>query len=164
MNRNAGKSSTWYGLFVRVIRTGWKKLQINGEEIRSFVKNSSFEETGEEINEDVFVRNASFDEYGDEVDEYFGEDDLYDIIFCSVQYTEKGLRTINYFKDRGYFIYIQWLNPGYHDRNEKHEDVLEFEKTFGGYGEFHIVSGKEKVNRVRTIKEFLVKWILKTKI
>jgi hypothetical protein len=160
-NRNAGKSRTWYELFGRVIRSGWKTLQINNEEIRSFVKNSSFEETGKEITENVFVRNASFDEYGDDVEDYFGPDDLYDLIFCSVQYTEKGLRTIQYFKDNGYTIYIQWLNPGYHDRDDaKHNDVLGFEKAFGSHGQFHTVSGKEKIRRVQAIKEFVVKWIL----
>lgn len=129
-NRNAGKSSTWYELFGRVIRSGWKTLQINNEEVRSFVKNSSFEETGQEITENVFVRNASFDEYGDDVEDYFGTDDLYNFVFCSVQYTEKGLRNIQYFKDNGYTLYIQWLNPGYHDRNDaKHIDVLGFENA-----------------------------------
>lgn len=161
-NRNAGKSNTWYELFGRVIRSGWKKLHIDGEEIKSFVKNSSFEETGEEIDEDVFVRNASFDEYGDDVEDYFGNDHLYSMIFCSVQYTEKGLKTISYFKDKGYFIYIQWINPGYHDRNDVVlEDHLGFANSFKNHGEFHIASGKEKVKRVRAVKEFLVKWLSK---
>ena len=47
---NSGKSNTWYEIFNRTIRTGWTKLKFNNTEIKIFVKNSSFEETGKEIN------------------------------------------------------------------------------------------------------------------
>ncbi len=112
-NRNAGKSSTWYTIFRRVIRTGIKQLRINSRAHEVFVKNSSFEETDKEVEGffDVFVRNASFEEYGDEIEDFFDEDDLPNIIFCSVQYTEKGKKTITWFQEHGYYLYIQWLNP-----------------------------------------------------
>jgi len=155
---NSGKSNTWYEIFNRTIRTGWKKLKFNNTEIKIFVKNSSFEETGKEINLDVFVRNASFEEYGDEITNSIISKKLPKIVLCSVQYTEKGIRTINWFKENGYYLFIQWLNPGYRHSTE-YSDFLNFEKTFKDFGEFHKVSGKEKVNRTNEIKKFLIKWI-----
>ncbi len=154
--RNSGKSNTWYEIFRRPIRTGWKRLILNKETISVFVKNGSFEEVGDEIHEDVFIRNASFEEYGDEIEEYF---DFYpDIVFCSVQYTEKGIRTINWFKDNGYYIYIQWLNPGYYYQKEE-DDYLEFENKFSKYGIFTKCTGHEKSDRILEILKFLYKWI-----
>lgn len=112
-NRNSGKSSTFYELFKRTIRTGWKRLQIEKDKLPLFIKNSSFEEMGPIINNEVFVRNASFEEWGNEAEEYLDANNLPSIILCAVQYTEKGLRTIEFFKKNGYYLYIQWLNPGY---------------------------------------------------
>ncbi|MBI1289200.1 MAG: hypothetical protein GC178_16660 [Flavobacteriales bacterium] len=155
---NSGKSTTWYSLFGRTIRTGWKRLDIDGEEIEGFVKNSSFEEMGQEISMDVFVRNASFEEYGDEVETYFN-DGLPNVVFCSVQYIEKGVRTIEWFKNQGYFLYIQWLNPGYRLQIE-YDDFLRMQERFEAYGRFQKVSGKESgVERVRDIRTFLASWV-----
>ncbi len=156
---NSGKSRTWYEIFGRTIRTGRKKLRLSGKDLNVFVKNSSFEETGKEINLNVFVRNASFEEYGDEITNFFNSDKLPEIIFCSVQYTKKGIRTINWFQENGYYLYIQWLNPGYTHKRE-YSDYLNFEETFKKFGEFHKVNGKEKESRVNAIKEFLVKWVV----
>lgn len=155
---NSGKSNTWYELFNRRIRTGWKKIELSDGEIEVFVKNSSFEETGKEIGMNVFVRNASFEEYGDEVADFFDLEKLPRIVFCSVQYIDKGLRTINWFKENNYYLYIQWINPGYKDSVE-YSDYLNFEEAFKGFGEFHKVSGREKINRTLEIRKFLLKWI-----
>lgn len=157
--RNAGKSNTWYELLGRVIRTGYKKIVINKKDIEVFVRNSSFEESGDEISKNVFVRNASFEEAGDEVEDFFDMDVLPGIIFCSVQYTEKGIRTIEWFKNNGYYLYIHWLNPGYFDNNE-YSDHLEFETKFNKYGEFKRQSGKEKKNRIYGIRTFLYSWFV----
>ncbi|MCX6237061.1 MAG: hypothetical protein NTY07_05785 [Bacteroidia bacterium] len=157
---NSGKSNTWYAIFNRTIRTGWKKLVLSNSELDVFVKNSSFEETGKEISIDIFIRNASFEEYGDEAIDFFDLENLPKIVFCSVQYIEKGIRTINWFKDNGYYLYIQWLNPGY-KYDIEYSDYLDFEKTFKDFGEFQKVTGKEKVNRTLEIRRFLLNWILK---
>jgi hypothetical protein len=58
----------------------------------------------------------------------------------------------------GYYLYIQWLNPGYHDVAE-YQDSLDFEKEFSKSGEFHKISGKEKIDRVKGIKTFLTDWM-----
>jgi len=155
---NSGKSNTWYEIFKRNIRTGWKKLKLSNIDLNIFVKNSSFEETRKDININVFVRNASFEEYGDDIKDFWDSNKLPEIIFCSVQYIEKGLNTIKWFKENGYYIYIQWLNPGYKHSIE-YSDYLNFENTFKDYGEFHKITGKEKENRSIEIKRFLTKWI-----
>jgi len=158
-NKNSGKSNTWYEIFGRVIRTGWKKLVLSKKDLDVFIKNSSFEEMGTKVHEDVFVRNASFEEYGDNVNDVFNaENHIPNLVFCSVQYTEKGIKTISWFKDNGYYLYIQWLNPGYYDK-EEYSDSLEFEKKFSEYGIFTKCSGKEKVKRINEIKQFIYKWI-----
>jgi hypothetical protein len=158
-NRNAGKSITFYELFGRVIRTGYKKIKISKEEVLLFVKNSSFEETDEDINEDVFVRNASFEEYGDEIEDFFDEKDLPRIVLCAVQYNSHGIDTINYFKDHGYYLHINWLNPGFYDGAE-YADSLQFESIFSNSGKFLRVSGKAKEDRVIELKKVLANWII----
>lgn len=157
-NQKAGKSNTWYEFFGRKIRTGWKKIKIKEEKAIAFVRNSSFEETGDQISEYVFVRNSSFEERGDDPEGFFDNDILPKIVFCSVQYTEKGIRTIEWFKTKGYFLYIQWLNPGYND-NKTYDDKLGFETKFKAYGQFLKENGKEKENRTQVIKEFVYNWV-----
>ncbi len=151
---NSGKSTTWYTIFGRKIRTGWKKLKLNSIEKTIFVKNSSFEEMGKEIDIKIFVRNASFEEYGDNIESSKISNLKPNIVFCSVQYTKKGLKTIDWFKKNDYYLYIQWLNPGYKQKTI-YSDNLNFEKQFSNYGEFHKVSGKETTERVKNILNFL---------
>jgi hypothetical protein len=160
-HRNAGKSNTWYEFFGRTIRSGVKRFTIDKEEVAALVRNSSFEESGIKI-EDYFeahVRNASFEEYGDDIEDYFDEENLPDMVFCSVQYVEKGITTINWLKEKGYHLYIQWLNPGFH--GEPYSDYLGFKEKFEPFGTFTICSGKEKASRVNDIKQFLYRWLIK---
>lgn len=37
------------------------------------------------------------------------------IVLCSLQYTEEVRRSLHYFVNQSFHLYIQWLNPGYHD-------------------------------------------------
>lgn len=161
-NRNSGKSNTFYEFFGKKIRTGLKKINFNKKDIELFVKNSSFEEMDQEINDAIFVRNSSFEELDDEAENFFNENNLPKIVLCAVQYKEKGLSTIEYFKNKGYYLYIQWLNPGFKDTKE-YDDFLNFSSTFSEYGEFHQVSGKEKKLRTAQIKTFLLNFILSNK-
>lgn len=156
--RNAGKSNTWYEIFGKKIRSGWKKLKLHNRKQYVYLQNASHEEANTEIEETLFVRNASFEEAGDEPENYFDSDNLPKIIFCSVQYVEKGIRTINWFKDNGYYLYIQWINPGFYG-GKKYEDHLGFEKEFKPYGDFKKHTGKEKANRAKEIKEFVFDWL-----
>ena len=157
-NRNAGKSSTLYELFKRNVKSGYKNLTIDQEKIEVFVKNTSFEETGQQIGDKIFIKNTSFEETGQNAEDFFEKKELPQIILCAVQYKEDGKNTINYFVNNGYYLYIQWLNPGYKDTSE-YEDYLSFEEQFSQFGEFHKTSGKEKKKRAESIKEFLINQI-----
>jgi hypothetical protein len=47
------------------------------------------------------------------------------IVLCSMQYRDDVIETIDFFNKNGYFLYIQWLNPGYRDQNDMaHSDYL----------------------------------------
>jgi len=159
---NSGKSSTWYEFFGKVIRTGWKTIYINKQKLEIYVRNSSFEETNDEIGIDIFVRNSSFEEYGDEPETFFDDDNLPEILFCSVQYIKKGICTIQWLVDHGYSLYIQWLNPGFKDAT-KYDDFLKFEEAFSMHGIFLTESGKEKANRLKKVNDYLAKWIFDNK-
>jgi len=155
---NSGKSQTWYEIFSRRIRSGWKKLKLGKTKAEIYEKNSSFEEMKQKINIDIFVRNASFEEYGDNVEDYFKGKKIPDIVFCSVQYIEKGIKTIDWFREQGYYLYIQWLNPGYKHKYAS-DDELKFKEKFESFGEFHERTGKEIKKRTNEIKNFLINWI-----
>ncbi len=151
----SGKSRTWFDLFGKRINSGYKSLVLNSKTFDVYLKNTSFEETGQEIDLHVFVKNTSFEESQDEIENYFDENSLPNIIFCSVQYKEHGIKTINWFKDNGYYLYIQWLNPGY-THKKQYDDFRGFKKLFSSYGVFKKVSGKEKINRINDIRMFLI--------
>lgn len=153
---NAGKSSTWYELFGRRIYSGIKQLTLGDVRHSVFVKNTSPEESGKEISILILLRNTSFEENGLEISKYISSlDGLPLTIFCSVQYVDRGLKTLDWFRDNGYYLYIQWLNPGYKDEKE-YEDTLAIEELYGKYGEFHKVSGKEVTTRTQAIRDFLL--------
>lgn len=108
-HRNSGKSSTWNELFQRTVKTGT-------EIRRLYLTKSKYIE--------VFLVSGSPEERYTYVGELIG--DLKPrIILCSMQYITDVSQTINFFVDNDYFLYIQWLNPGYNDQNEiPHVDYL----------------------------------------
>ena len=135
---NSGKSSTWYEIFERRIYTGYKILKLKNFQLNIYVQNTSFEENKGKISESPISKEFP------------------SIVFCSVQYNEEGINTIEWFQKEEYYLYIQWLNPGY-KYDDSYEDFLGIEEKFKKYGEFHKVSGKEKTDRVTKIKDFLYK-------
>lgn len=158
---NAGKSTTWYELYGQRFKTGWKEFIIKGKKIIAFVQNSSNEELAQKAKEyfKIFIRNSSFEESKVKAKGYKPFQELPDVIICSVQYSKGGLETMDWFRDNGYYLYIQWLNPGYNDKPE-YEDHLNFEKSYAKYGEFHKRSGKEVKKRAEEVKQFLYEWFI----
>ncbi|MEK5175520.1 hypothetical protein NST63_20190 [Heyndrickxia sp. FSL W8-0496] len=141
-NRNAGKSETWKRLFNQVnIRTSSKKRKLYLNKIEYV---------------DVFLINGSPEERGLEVDEIIKVET--DILLCSVQYNKHGLKTIKKLYNCGFQIYIQWLNPGFADRNEYNDYlyILEELKALKNL-ETHKRSGKkeEVINRVSDIHSYI---------
>ncbi len=101
-HQNSGKSKTWYYLFEDTVKTGYYIRQLyltKTEYVEVFLINGSPEETG------IYV--------GERLDGVKAR-----IVLCSMQYTKEVTKTIDYFSDNDYFLYIQWLNPGHKDQND----------------------------------------------
>ncbi len=100
-NRNSGKSKTWNSLFGQTVKTSStpRRLYLNKAQ---WV-------------DDVFLVSGSSEERGISIEEIMPEELSPTIVLCSVQYREGMESTFNYFFNRGYDVFIQWLNPGYAD-------------------------------------------------
>lgn len=98
-NQNSGKSYTWNTLFGRRVSTGRKydhKLPLcNGEVVSVFLVSGSPEEREKYVGE-IIQGNPR-------------------IVLCSLQYRHDVFESFQYFFDRGFFAFVHWLNPGFHD-------------------------------------------------
>lgn len=101
-HRNSGKSSTWYELFEESVKTG------------KYIRRLYLTET-EYI--EVFLIGGSSEERGLHIGEIVGNQSPR-IVLCSMQYGPAVSTTIDFFQERDYSFYIQWLNPGFHDQGE----------------------------------------------
>ena len=142
-NRDSGKSHTWNELFGRTVRRGKypRKLELlPGECVEVFLVSGSFEERGE---------------YAGDV---LGSQDCR-IVLCSLQYTEEVRETLNYLVDHDFHLYIQWLNPGFHDDEQMEDDLNIVNEILLESSTFAIRDGKADArDRVREIREFIYGW------
>ncbi|MDD3741048.1 MAG: hypothetical protein PHH30_07380 [Bacteroidales bacterium] len=101
-NQGSGKSTTWSSLFGRNVHTGknLRKLEINGIKIPVFL-----------INESALERKTSL--------EYILPDNDPQIVLSSFLYHKDVKSNFEYFYKKNYDLYVQWLNPGFSDPNEK---------------------------------------------
>lgn len=142
-NRNSGKSTTWNTLFGTTVKTGRHPRPLT---LRS----------GECAN--VFVASGSPEERDLYVGDIVGKTDSR-IILCSLQYRKEVNASFDYFIENGFFIYLQWLNPGYSDRGENFDRL-------GIIGQIlsvpSVVSmrngGTDPAARVQEIREFIYGW------
>ncbi|MEA2879658.1 MAG: hypothetical protein QOF14_4854 [Hyphomicrobiales bacterium] len=142
-HRKAGKSTTWYELFGHAVRRGKNARQL------ILIKESAAE---------VFVVSGSFEERGEYADEGLDKQDAR-IVLCSIQYNEEGLNTIDYAFKNGFDVFIQWLNPGYHDETDYFDRLGLVNSVLARGGTFAIRDGKGSLrNRVREIREFIFGW------
>ncbi len=139
----SGKSKTWNTLFGRTVRTG--------TEIREL-------ELTSELTIPVFVVSGSPEERRLYVGDIINEANPR-IVLCSLQYTEGGRESIQFFIDNGYRLFVQWLNPGHSD-----EAVLPDSLGFLPFLLYHgavvsIRDGQSEPNlRVREIRDYLFGW------
>lgn len=101
-NEGSGKSTTWNNLFGHRVHTGKnvRKLFINGLAIPVFL-----------INESPLERKTKL--------EYILPDINPDIVISSFLYHKDVKSNFEYYANNGYDIYVQWLNPGYNDQNDR---------------------------------------------
>ncbi|HEX8524539.1 MAG TPA: hypothetical protein VF669_19950 [Tepidisphaeraceae bacterium] len=141
---NAGKSTTWYDLFDRNVRTRGNRPQ------RLYLRETEYVE--------VVLINGSPEERGLSVEDIL-EGSSPRIVLCSMQYRRDVGETLSYFEQRDYQLYVQWLNPGYRDSSE-YPDSLELEARINVPPSALVVrNGKEPPRaRVREIFEFIDNW------
>lgn len=144
-NRNSGKSTTWNTLFGGTVRTGKHPRHLSlrpGECVEVFLVSGSFEE-----------RNL----YAGDVLEDQGSR----IILCSMQYTEEVAKTLNYAKEKGFDLYVQWLNPGFSDPGESWDRLGLVNRILDGPSVIAVRSGKlPPAGRVQEIREFIYGWAI----
>lgn len=143
-NRDAGKSTTWNRLFdVEEVRTGKhpRSLYLNGAH-----------------SVEVFIVSGSPEEKEREVGEMLPEP-LPKIVLCSVQYREDAVDTFRYFRQNGYDLFVQWLNPGYRDgsRYDDEHDLREFLLKRGATLQQR--NGTQDAGtRVKEIRQYILGW------
>lgn len=142
-NRNSGKSTTWNTLFGATVRTGRHARSLplrSGECVEVFLASGSPEER------ELYV--------GDIVGETTAR-----IILCSLQY-RKGVNTsLDYFIENGFFIYLQWLNPGYSDPGENFDRLGIVGQILSVPSVVSMRNGtSDPAARVQEIREFIYGW------
>ena len=141
-NEGSGKSTTWKHLFGHTVHTGKnvRKLDINGVKIPVFL-----------INESPLERKTKL--------EYIMPDKNPEIVVSSFLYHKDVKSNFEYFASRGYDIFVQWLNPGFSDDNDKalfyNDGIVNFLLSLGAT--VSVKSGKElPVYRVGEIKNYIL--------
>ena len=142
-HRDSGKSHTWNTLFDSEVRTGKKVRQL---ELRP----------GESV--DVFLISGS----PEERKRYVGDiltDDNCRIALCSMQYRHDVRKTLDYFRDSSFSLYIQWLNPGYRDTDMVQDYLKLKDEILSAQSTFSIRDGRfDPASRVGDIREFIYGW------
>ena len=104
---NSGKSSTWYDLFSRRVKTGEKNLELYHkmwEEV--FLVNGSPEETYTSLKDRLESKPPR-------------------ILLCSLQYVSRVEESLDFIFKHKYEMHFLWLNPGYREK-VPYKDELNF--------------------------------------
>jgi hypothetical protein len=143
-HRKAGKSHTWNTLFGRKVQTGTNsrmlKLRVD-QSVEVFLISGSNEERQQYAGDILINQRAR-------------------IVLCSIQYVQQASDTIDYVGDQDFWMYVQWLNPGYSDEDAEYLDYLGIGNRLLGMGAtLALRSGKRSPNgRVRELRDFIYGW------
>jgi len=142
-NRESGKSHTWNVLFRETVKTG-KKLRGLYLNEKEYVE--------------VFLVSGSPEEREKYVESII-PDEKPKIVLCSMQYKEDVIKTIKWFADNDYFLFIHWLNPGYRDERTV-EDRLKLIPIILSYDSLlGIRDGRISAeNRIQQMRDFIYGW------
>lgn len=142
-NRDSGKSHTWNRLFGATVRTGrnTRHLQLRpGECVEVFLVSGSFEERGVYAGDVLESQDCR-------------------IVLCSLQYTEEVRATLRYLVNQDFQLYVQWLNPGYHDREQMCDRLEIVNSILLEASTISIRDGQADASgRVQEIREFVYGW------
>ncbi len=142
-HRRSGKSHTWNTLFGTTVKTGGSSrlLELRSNEcVEVFLVSGSPEERNLYAGDILKNKKAR-------------------IVLCSMQYVEHVADTINYAIGEGFWIYIQWLNPG-HDDPTAYPDYLGVGNRllFSG-ATITVRSGHDNArSRVNELRELIYGW------
>lgn len=142
-NRQAGKSKTWNTLFQKTVKTGssQRELEFNRCE-RTWV----FLVSGSPEERDLYVGDIIADKDAR-------------IVLCSLQYRDTVEESLQYFRDNGFQLYVQWLNPGYSGGSQQEDSLGLIPKLLGRGATIAIANGKSPTEpRVREIRNFIYGW------
>lgn len=143
-NQKSGKSSTWNTLFGRVVRSSKheRRLWFNKYEW---------------VN--VFIVSASAEEKGIGIDKIIPKE-IPKIVLCSMQYTKDVRKTIEFFHNKGYEFYVQWLNPGRNDNRKQSDDENIFQHLLHLEAVSSIVNAQhdDVQLRVNAINHYVYGW------
>jgi hypothetical protein len=142
-NRNSGKSTTWYTLFGASVRRGRNARLLTlrpNECVEVFLVSGSFEERQEYAGDILANQNCR-------------------IVLCSLQYTAEVHRTFTYLIENNFFIFLQWLNPGYHDAGETWDRLGLVNQILSVPSVVSIRNGgADPASRVQEVREFIYGW------
>ncbi|HRY98288.1 MAG TPA: hypothetical protein P5550_04445 [Bacteroidales bacterium] len=83
------------------------------------------------------------------------------IVLCSLQYRASLKTSLDFFRRNDYAMYLQWLNPGYADRNDA-PLFLELDMISGMLSQSSVIAvrnGKEEATeRVEELLDFIYGW------
>ena len=83
------------------------------------------------------------------------------VILCSLQYIKGVGASFDYFIENGFFLYLQWLNPGYSDPGENFDRLGIINQILSVSSLVGIRDGKaDPTGRVQKIREFIYGWAL----
>jgi hypothetical protein len=142
-NRNSGKSTTWNTLFGATVRRGTnpRHLKLRPSECA-----------------EVFLVSGSFEERVEYAGDILGNQSCR-IVLCSLQYIKDVERTLGYLIENDFFIFLQWLNPGYHDSGETWDRLGLVNQVLSVPSVVSIRDGKTNpAARVQEIREFIYGW------
>ncbi|MBC3831465.1 hypothetical protein H8K33_08085 [Undibacterium amnicola] len=142
-NRNSGKSTTWYELFGAQVRTGQNGRRLNLTKCHYM--------------EDVFLVNGSPEERNEPIANNFAAHSAR-VVLCSTQYVTNNA-TLPWFINNGYELYVQWLNPGYHDSSKYRDTLNLIDYLVDAGATVKMQNGKLHVaDRVKELRQFIFGW------
>jgi len=142
-NRNSGKSSTWYKLFGRTVRTGVaeRRLYLNAAEwIEVFLTSGSAEERKKLIKHIIPKHPPA-------------------VVLCSIQYSDEAIKTMEFFLNNRYDMLVIWLNPGYKDKRRYKDNLGLIQLLLDKKAYVVRMNGKHNIaHRSLAIRQFLYGW------
>jgi hypothetical protein len=146
-NENSGKSTTWTRLFDPTAKTTVK----TGKHLCPLYLNPA-------QYVEVFLISGSPVEREIEVGEILPDGNP-EIVLCSAQYHQDVTETFVHFFGKGYEVFVQWLNPGYHDA-EAYQDSLGLRDFLLNKGTtLQVRDGRaDPAPRVKELRKFILGW------